>query len=411
MEVADINLFAPAVQEHWYPAYDALREKAPVYQVPGSNMYVLTRYDDVRAALRQPALYSNEHEKHGAAVLFQYQSALDIYESKGWRRFHPLSFDPPEQLKYRTIVDPFFRGEGLKRIEPFIRETCDRLLAAMAPRGACEFVEDYAVPLPVTVITKMIGFPLEDMPQLKEWSQAWAAPFAGGLSEADEIDIAEKGVEFQHYIAGQIKQKRAQPGDDVLTALTQARLEDGRALSDHEIIHIADHLYIGGNETTTFALTSGLWLMLQEPSIYAKLCTDAALIPAFVEEAMRLESPTQGLYRVATQDITLHGVTIPKGALIHLRYAAANRDSAQFACPHQVDLGRNNLKQHMAFSQGPHTCPGAALSRLEQVISHEMMLSRLNDLRLAPGKNDFRHAPGFVLRALNALHLEFSARP
>lgn len=407
MDVSAINLFAPDVQEDWYPAYDALRAQAPVYQIPETNIYVLTRYEDVRQALRDPVLFSNEHEKHGAAVLFHHQSARDIYEQKGWTRFHPLSFDPPEQIVYRSVVDPFFRGAGLKRIEPFIRQTCDALLSAIQTRGACDFVADYAVPLPVTVITKMIGFPLEDMDQLKVWSEAWAAPFAAGLSEADEIDVAEKGVEFQHYIKAQIDEKRARPQDDVLTALTQARLEDGRTLSDHEIMHIADHLYIGGNETTTFALASGVWLMLREAGVYEGLRQQPETIPAFVEEAMRLESPTQGLYRVVTQETRMHGVTLPKGALIHLRYGAANRDEAQFACPHAVDLARTNLKQHMAFSQGPHTCPGAALSRLEQVISHTMMLERLPGLHLAPGKNDFTHAPGFVLRALRELHIQF----
>lgn len=409
MSALDIDLFDPEVQENWYPAYERLMNEAPVFQMPGTNIYVLTRYDDVYEVLRQPELYSNEHEKYGAAVLFQYQSAKDIYLEKGWRRWHPLSLDPPVQRQYRSIVDPFFRGRGLKTIEPFIRETCANLLDKIAPKGACEFVAEYAVPLPVIVITKMIGFPLEDIPQLKIWSEAWAHPFAGNLSEADEIRVAELGVEFQHYIKDQIDQRRRAPQEDILTTLTQAKLSEGRALSDDEIIHIADHLYIGGNETTTFALSSGLWIMLREREIYDSLIADSSRIPAFVEEVLRLESPTQGLYRVPTEDVTLHGVTIPKGALVHLRYGAANRDPDSFACPHALDLDRNNLKKHMAFSQGPHTCPGAALSRLEQVISHEMMLPNLANLRLTNGRNDFTHLPGFVLRALKELHLSFTA--
>ncbi|MEM7569226.1 MAG: cytochrome P450, partial [Pseudomonadota bacterium] len=169
-------------------------------------------------------------------------------------------------------------------------------------------------------------------------------------------------------------------------------------------------LYIGGNETTTFALSSGLWLMLREPSLYQRLLDAPDQIPAFVEEVLRLESPTQGLYRVTTRAVEMHGVDIPKGALVHMRYGAANRDPDEYSCPHAPDLGRKNLKRHMAFSQGPHTCPGADLSRLEQRICFTKLLEQLENLQLAPGKNDFQHLPGFVLRALKALHITYGAK-
>ncbi|MEM7569142.1 MAG: hypothetical protein AAF337_05045, partial [Pseudomonadota bacterium] len=232
MDIKTLDLFSPETQENWYPAYAALQEDAPVYHIPGTNIYVLSRYEDVYGVLRDSETFSNEHEKHGAAVLFQYDSAKQIYLDKGWRRWHPLSLDPPAQRAYRSIVDPFFRGAGLRKIAPFIEETCDTLIAAMLERGEAEFVAQFAVPLPVTVITKMIGFPLEDMPQLKIWSEAWAHPFAGNLSEADEINVAERGVEFQHYIHSHIKERRKQPREDILTALTQASKADGTPLSD-----------------------------------------------------------------------------------------------------------------------------------------------------------------------------------
>lgn len=408
MTVSDINLFDPATQEDWYPAYDRLREEAPVYQIPGSDVYVLTRYADVRAALKDTALFSNEHEKYTDNLLFKHREAVKVYEAKGWPRFHYLSIDPPEQLKYRALIDPFFRRPGVTTVAPFVEQTCSALIDAFAKQGSVELVSAFAVPLPVTVITKMIGFPLSDMPKLKIWSEAWARPFAEGLSLADELDVAEKGVEFQHYIKGYIDKKRHDPQDDVLSALAHAKLPDGAALSDHEIMHIVDHLYIGGNETTTFALTSGLWLLLSQPGLYDTLRANRAHMDTFIEEILRVESPTQGLYRVVTRDTQMSGVDLAKGAVVHLRYGAANRDARQFECPHSVDLERKNAKQHMAFSQGPHTCPGAGLSRLEMGIAFNMLLDRLPNLRLAE-ENDFIHLPGFVLRALKALHLEFDA--
>jgi cytochrome P450 len=408
MKASDVNLFDPAVQEDWYPAYDALQREAPVYQIPGTDIYVLTRYEDIRAALKDTQTFSNEHHKFTDNLLFKHPEAVKIYEEKGWPRFHYLSIDPPEQLKYRALIDPFFRGSGVRSIAPFVEQTCTQLIDQFADKGRVELVSAFAVPLPVTVITKMIGFPLADMPQLKIWSQAWARPFAAGLSLEDELDVAEKGVEFQHYIKSQIDEKRARPQEDILSALTRAELEDGTPLSDHEIMHIVDHLYIGGNETTTFALASGMWLLLSQEGLYEQLRGDPSHLTTFVEEVLRVESPTQGLYRVVTRDTQIGDVLLAKGATVHLRYGAANRDAAQFECPHQVDLERSNAKQHMAFSQGPHTCPGAGLSRLELGIAFDMLLSRLPNLKLADN-NCFEHLPGFVLRALKDLHLEFDA--
>ena len=147
--------------------------------------------------------------------------------------------------------------------------------------------------------------------------------------------------------------------------------------------------------------------MLRDPSIHQTLKQDPSMIPTFTDEVMRLESPTQGLYRTATVDTEIRGVPIPKGSTVHIRYGAANRDTDVFECPEKLDLDRANASKHLAFSQGEHGCPGAPLSRLEQVIAYERLLARLKNLRLTPGKNEFKHHPGFVLRGLEELHLSF----
>ena len=229
----------------------------------------------------------------------------------------------------------------------------------------------------------------------------------GPLSVEQEFWVAEQIVEFQHYIYATIEQKRQQPGDDVISGLINATYNDERPLSDHEIITIVDHLYIGGNETTTFAITSALWILLRQPDLYARVRDDRSLVEQFIEEALRLESPTQGLYRVVATDTEINGVAIAKGATVHIRYAAANRDERMFPEPDEVDLERKNSKRHMAFSLGEHHCPGSGLSRLEQSLALNAILDRLPNLRLTPNKNDFSHMPGFVLRALNELHLEW----
>lgn len=402
-EKFDIDLFDPETQENWYPTYRLLRDHAPVYRVPGTNMFVVTRYDDVLHVLRHQDIFPT-----GGAIARSPQ-AQRVYSDKGWQRITPLSTNPPDHRRYRELVDGHFDSSGAQRWRPFIESTITDLISGFAgppdTPGSTEIIESFALPLPVRVITRILGFPETDIPRLKAWSSAWVLPFSGPLSPEREVWVAENVVEFQHYIASWISRKRADPTDDVLSALVAATV-DGRPLSDHELITIVDHLYIGGNETTTFALASGLWIMLREPGLYQRLRHDRRLVDPFIEEVLRLESPTQGLYRSVTCDTEISGTPIPAGSVVHIRYAAANRDERMFVEPDRVDLSRSNGRRHMAFSLGEHHCPGSGLSRLEQNLALNALLDRFDDLRLAPS-NDFRHEPGFVLRALQRLEISW----
>ena len=399
MNVDAINLYDPATQENWYPTYQLLRDEAPVYRVPNTNMFVVSRYDDVMRVLRHQDIFPT------GATTSRTRAALEVYEAKGWPRITPLSVNPPDHRHYRQLVDGFFDPVGSKHWQPFIVDTITDLIDSFVADGEADFAHVFALALPVRVITRILGFPETDIPRLKAWSSAWVLPFSGGLSEAQEIWVAEQVVEFHHYIADQIAEKRRNPGDDVLTALTTARFADERPLTDQEIIMITDHLYIGGNETTTFALTAALWIMLREPGLYEHLRSHRELVEIFLEEAMRIESPTQGLFRTVASDTQIAGVSIPAGSVVHIRYGSANRDERMFANPDAVDLERSNSRRHMAFSLGEHHCPGHGLSRLEQSLAFNAILDRLPNLRLASGRNDFAHSPGFVLRALERLYI------
>jgi hypothetical protein len=400
--MSDIDLFDPATQEDWFPTYRRLRDEQPVYRMPGTNIHVVTRYDDVLYVLRHQELFPTGSGSTRTAA------AREVYETKGWARITPLSTNPPDHRNYRELVDGFFDAKGSLHWQPIIEATIADLLDEIQAAGTADYVEAFALPLPVRVITRVLGFPATDIPQLKAWSSAWVLPFSGPLTPDQEVWVAEQVVEFQHYIHHHIEAKRAEPGDDVLSSLVDACFGGDRPLSDHEIITIIDHLYIGGNETTTFALTSALWLLLREPGLYARVRADRSLVEPFIEEALRMESPTQGLYRAVAVDTAIGGVPVPAGATLHIRYGAANRDERMFPDPDTVHLDRANVRRHMAFSLGEHHCPGSGLSRLEQQLALNAVLDRLPDLRLAEGRNDFRHLPGFVLRALNELHIDWT---
>lgn len=398
----EIDFYDPATQEDWYPTYDVLREQAPVWQMPGTNTFVLTRHADIAHVLRRIDIFlrgaSAATPSSGAAV-----KTREIYESKGWPRRTVLGSNPPEHRTYRDIVDHFFTVAGAETRRPLIEGIVDDLISAVEARGECEFVRDFAVPLPVRVITAMMGFEAADIPQLKIYSEAWVLPFRGNLTEEEEIYAGETGVAFQHHIHRTMQAKRERPDDSVISYLVnEARFGD-RPLTDAEIINMTDHLYIGGNETTTFALTSGLWLLLSHPEALAAVKADPTRIRNMVEESLRCESPTMGMVRNAAVDTEIAGVPIPKGSNLHLRYAAANRDPAVFECPAAFDIDRPNTHRHMAFSVGETHCTGAGLSRVEQNIAFKALLERLPNLRLTPGRNDFTHHPNVTLRAMKEL--------
>jgi cytochrome P450 len=405
MTTDDIDLFAATTQEDWFPTYRRLRDEAPVFQIPDTNTFVVTRYRDVMYVLRHQDVFPS-----GTGLTNRHSAARRVYEQRGWDRMAPLGVNPPEHRHFRALVDRYFDATGSERYVDRIQTMIDGLIDAFVRDGSVEYVGAFALPLPVRMITEILGFPESDIDRLKAWSSAWVLPFAGGLTDEQQVWVAEQVVEFQAYIQTQLDEKRAAPGDDVLSALADARYADERPLTDPEIISIIDHLYIGGNETTTFALTSALWILLREPGLYQRVRDDRSLVEPFVEEALRLESPTQGLYRRVARDTELAGVPLPEGATVHIRYAAANRDGDMFPDPDRVDLDRPNLRRHLAFSLGEHHCPGEGLSRLEQRMALDTVLDRLPDLRLTDD-NDFTHAPGFVLRALDHLHIAWTPPP
>ena len=416
--VDDVDVYAPETIENWYPTYDLLRDQCPVYHVPGTSTYFVTRYDEIATVMRRTDLF----RRGGGAVrrLLKDQEANDYYKEHGWPKILPLAVDPPRHRRYRDLVDGFFNVAGAERRREFITRVVNGLIDDMlaTPRaddGAhhVEFMAAFAIPLPVTVITTMMGFPLEDLPRLKRWSEAWVAPFSGQLDTEQEREVARLSVEFQRYIHAQIQEKRTNPVDDVVSYVANTPVvlpDETRMLTDGEIINIIDHLYIGGNETTTFALTSGMWLLIKHPEIQDLLRDHPDKVARWVDEVLRLESPTQGMDRHTAEDTILGDVEIPKGSHVHVRYAAANRDPEQFACPNDIDLDRPNSQRHLAFSLGESHCPGAGLSRLEQTIAWQTILKRLDDLAFVADQNSFQHQTNFTLRAFEGLHISFVDR-
>ncbi len=413
-KAAEIDLMDPVVQENWFEAYDVLRAESPVYFMPQLGMYVLTGYDEIEYVLRRPKLFSGGPDIQDVEPLVKFPEARALYDEKGWTRYTPLSENLPMHRRYRALVDPKLSAAEIRRREPFVRGVINELIDTWIDQGEIEFMKAFAEPLPMIVIAELLGFPRMDLPQLKVWSAAWVLPFSRGLTLAQELDAVEKHIELQHYIHDAMQHKRKQPGDDILSHLLQVEMEDAdtgerRKLTDTEIIGITDHLLIGGNETTAFAIANGLWLLFRHPEMEAALRADPAKIKNFVEETLRIESPTQGLFRYVSEDTELAGVPLAKGTMLSIRYGAGNHDPARFPDSNQPDLARKNAGRHLAFGLGERVCPGATLSRLEQNWAWEILLERIAKFHPVPEKDTYEHIKGMWMRALGQIHLRFEA--
>ena len=409
---AEIDLMDPVVQENWFEAYDILRAESPVYYMPQLGMYVLTGYDEIEYVLRHPKLFSGGPDVQDVEPLVKFPQARALYDENGWPRVTPISANLPMHRHYRNLVDPKLTAAEVRRREPFVRAVINELIDTWIDEGEIEFMSAFAEPLPMIVIAEFLGFPRMDLPQLKVWSAAWVLPFSRGLSLQQEVDAVEKHIELQRYIFDAMQHKRKHPGDDILTHLLDVELDDvqlgkRRKLTETEIIGITDHLLIGGNETTAFAIANGLWLLFRHPDVEAALRNDHGKIKNFVEETLRIESPTQGLYRFVSEDTELAGIHLPKGAVLSVRYGAGNHDPGRFPDPGQPDLTRKNAGRHLAFGLGERVCPGATLSRLEQHWAWEILLQRVAKFHAVPEKDTFEHIKGMWMRALGQIHLRF----
>ena len=411
--LSDINLLDAEIQECPYPAYEKLREEAPVWQDPLTGFYVITRYDDLRAILLDTESYSNERPRNSGQL--QDERAVKIhnlYKEKGWVPEPTLAGrDGPNHKQMRAMFDQAFRAGKIKLMDPFVEELGYRLVDDFIDDGECDWVKQMAVPLPLIVIGKQMGAREEDIWKIKAWTDAWVQRLGMMQTEDEAIWSTEMEIEAQHYFQPIFERLRKQPDESLLSDIVNFEIPEwGRTLTDEELhSEMMADTFVGGSETTTNALSAGIMLLSQNPKAWDMLKTNPdRYLRTFCEEVLRLEGPVQGLFRTAAKDIELHGVTIPKGAMINTRYAAANRDERHFECPNELNLERKNAGSHLAFGSGIHHCLGAPLARRELWWGFRTFVDRVDDFKLADGKNKLRHAPNFCLRALKELHIEFT---
>lgn len=411
---ADFNFFDEQVLNCPYEFYETLQEQAPVYQLPDTNIFMVTRHADIKKLLKDTQTYSNNfnHLLKGPEPAPEVTAIYD----KGWEAVDTMiSADPPRHKTYRTLVNKVFTAKRVNAMEDYMKKIVHELIDAFIDKGECDFVREFTTPLPVYVIADQLGVPREDLADFKRWSDSFARRLSQMATPQEQIEDAENILAHQLYFADVIAQRRENPRDDMISDLVVTEIEDTdtgetRPLNMEELQSIIQQLLVAGNETTTSAITGGIVSLVQNPAQMQLLRDDPGKIPNAIEEMLRMESPSAGLWRVVKKDSVIQGVEVPEGSLLMLRYHAANRDPEVFDAPNAIEVERENADDHIAFGQGIHFCPGAMLARKEMNVAFTALLSRLDDIALDESKSDLTYWPNIVLRGLKSVHLTFTPR-
>ena len=377
-----------------YPVYAALRARDPVHRSRLINAWMFSRHADVDAILRDHRHFGNDPRQ---GTLSPRQRAMLPPADE----FTMLFLDPPDHTRLRALVNKAFTPKTVNALEPHIRSILATLLDDIEDPGAFDLMQAVAQPLPVIVIAEMLGVPPEDRPQFKVWSAQRARLLEPTIGRREREAGAAASKAFDAYFRSIVEARRAEPRDDILSALVQAE-DEGERLTERETLNMLRLLLIAGNETTANLIGNGTLALLRNPEQLRRLRDDPSLIPSAVEELIRFDSPVQTDFRRALADCEVNGFPVRKRDNIVVLLGAANRDPEMFENPDRLDVGRDQ-RSHLSFGRGIHHCLGAPLARLEGRIVLEMLLERFPEIGLLTDRPRFHRT--IVLRGLESLPL------
>ncbi|MEU8958397.1 cytochrome P450 [Streptomyces sp. NPDC048518] len=399
------EVFAPDSPEFVadpYPAYARLRAAGRVHHYAPTGQWLVPHHADVAALLRdrrlgRTYLHRFSHEEFGREAPPAAHEPFHVLNDHGM-----LDLEAPTHTRIRRLVSKAFTPRTVEQLRTYVAELADRLVRELVADGGGDLAARVAEPLPVAVIAEMLGVPESDRPLLRPWSAAICGMYELKPSEETAARAVRASLEFTAYLRELIAVRRKEPGEDLISGLIAA-YEDGRSLSEQEMISTCVLLLNAGHEATVNATVNGWYALFRDPAQLAALRADpAGLVPSAVEELMRYDTPLQLFERWVLDDIEIDGVTIPRGAELALLFGAANHDPAVFARPAELDLARRD-NPHISFSAGIHYCIGAPLARIELAASLRALLRRAPRLTLAA---EPRRRPNFVIRGLRELLVE-----
>jgi len=421
-ELASIDYFTnPDIAQDPYAYWDYLREQGPVFAEPHYGVVAVTGYAEVQAAFKDVDCFSAVNAIGGpfpplpftpegddiSDLIEAHRHEFPIFE-------HMVVMDPPQHEKARSLLGRLLTPRRLQENEDYIWQLADRQIDEFAAKGHCEFLGDYGKPFATMAIADLLGVPGEDRDEVCRNLGAENVPGAN-VGALDREPVGSNPLQYlDDLFAAYIADRREHPRDDVLTGLATALYPDESVPPLLEVVRPATFLFAAGQETVTKLLSSGVQVLCERPDLQQRLREDQKLIGPFVEEALRMQSPTKVDFRLARKSTTLGGVPIKAGTVLMLCLGAANRDPRKFEDPNEFRLDRKNVREHITFGRGIHTCAGAPLARVEGRVTFVKMLEWMSDIRLDESKHggkDQRHfdyEPTFLLRGLTELHIEFT---
>jgi cytochrome P450 len=407
----------PSLAADPQPYFDYLRGRGPVVTEPHHGVVAVTGYAEAMALYKDVDSYSSciavggpfpplPFEPSGDDItdlIQQHRTQMPLHE-------HMVTMDPPNHTQARSVLSRLLTPARLKDNQEFLWQLADQQLDEFVGRGECEFLEAYSKPYALLAVANLLGVPEVDH---KEFRAALADSHTAGNLEHDPAAI--NPLEFlDEKFSSYIEDRRREPRGDVLTDLAGARYPDGSVPAAVEVVRAATFLFGAGQETTAKLLGAALRILCDRPDLQQALRDDRALIPSFIEETLRMESPVKTTFRLARKSTRVGELNIPAGTTVMVCPGAINRDPERFTDPHEFRLDRGNVREHIAFARGVHSCPGAPLARVEGRVSLERILDRMGDIRAAEAEHGpvdnrlYSYAPTYILRGLNELHIEFT---
>ena len=422
-----IDYFAdPSLVDDPYPYFDELRAECPVLSLPHLGVVAVTGYDAAMEIYKDTDTFSSCNSVIGpfvqfpvplegddiSAVVAEHRATLPMNE-------HMVTMDPPQHTRERGLTMKLITPKRLKENEDFVWQLADQLLDTLIPQGGCEFIKELSQPFAMLVIADLLGVPAEDHDEFRRGfgmnrrpGAMGATTYEGSAAEGGALNaLAWCDERFTEYV----EDRRRDPRKDYLTDLALATYPDGSTPDVTAVVRSATFLFAAGQETSARLLASAMKHLAENPDVQDALRKDRSRIPEFIEEVLRMESPVKTDFRLALRSTKIGDLEVKAGTPVMLLNGAANRDPAQFECPAEFRLGRENVRNHMAFGRGVHSCPGGPLARVEGRIAIERMLDRTRDIRLSEehhgpaGDRRFSYAPTWILRGLTELHVEWTA--
>ncbi len=416
-DFAAVDYFSDqAIAQDPFDYLDYLRNENPVFREPHYGVYAVTGYEETIAAFKDHESFSAVNAIGGPFPPLPFTPEGDDISAQieAHKHLFPIAhlmvvMDPPDHTKARSLLSKLLTPARLKENEDYMWELADRQLEEFIGAGKCEFLSAYAKPFATLVIADLLGVPEEDRDQFRTKLGSMAVgSLEGEVVAVNPLEWLEG--KFTAYIS----ERRESPRGDILTELANAKYPDGSTPEVADVVHQATFLFAAGQETVVKLLGSAVRILAEHPDLQDQLRDNPKLVGPFVEECLRMEAPTKVDFRLVRRTTTLGGVELKAGSIVMLCIAAANRDPRKFENPSKFQLDRKNVREHIAFGRGIHTCAGAPLARVEAQVTVNRMLARMRDIAIdqtqhgAAGDRTYRYEPTFLLRGLSDLHITFA---